>query len=151
MSESEARIVNRIVVGVDGSAPSVAALTWAVSEASCHDAVLVAVTAWDLPLGIAGEAGALTVGALADELPAEARRQQDEALSAVPHDGVEVERVVEYGSPARVLLAQAENADLLVVGARGHGGFVGLLIGSVSQQCATHAVCPTVIVPPPAD
>jgi nucleotide-binding universal stress UspA family protein len=58
-----------------------------------------------------------------------------------------VERVVREGQPAEVLVEAAEDADLLVVGSRGLGGFRGLLLGSVGQQCAHHARCPVVIVP----
>ena len=57
-----------------------------------------------------------------------------------------LERVVEQGAAADVLVRAAEHADLLVVGSRGHGGFSGLLLGSVSQQCAQHALCAVVIV-----
>jgi nucleotide-binding universal stress UspA family protein len=61
-------------------------------------------------------------------------------------DTVEVERRVVEGRPAAVLVDESQGADLLVVGSRGHGGFTGLLLGSVSQQCAHHAACPVVIV-----
>jgi nucleotide-binding universal stress UspA family protein len=64
-------------------------------------------------------------------------------------DGVEVEQVTVEGAAPRVLLEQAEDAELLVVGSRGLGGFRGLLLGSVSQQCAHHAQCPVVVVPTP--
>lgn len=62
--------------------------------------------------------------------------------------GIDIERAVVEGAPAPALLEAAEGAALLVVGSRGRGGFTGLLLGSVSQQCAHHAPCPLVIVPP---
>jgi nucleotide-binding universal stress UspA family protein len=65
---------------------------------------------------------------------------------AGPDPEVEVETVAVHGSAAHSLVEAAANADLLVVGSRGHGGFAGLLLGSVSQQCAHHAPCPVVIV-----
>jgi nucleotide-binding universal stress UspA family protein len=139
--------MQRIVVGVDGSPPSLEALRWAVAEAAVHGAELVAVAAWEFPFVPSGPGAGFYVGPTADDLTADAERQLDEALRQVDASGVEVTRLTEYGSPAQVLLEQARTADLLVVGARGHGGFTGLLLGSVSQQCATHAVSPTVVVP----
>jgi nucleotide-binding universal stress UspA family protein len=68
---------------------------------------------------------------------------------AIP--GVECTEVVEEGSPANLLVEAAKRTQMLVVGSRGRGGFRGLLLGSVSQQCAHHAVCPTVIVPPSSE
>jgi nucleotide-binding universal stress UspA family protein len=138
--------MKRIVVGVDGSAPSVAALRWALGEAQAHGAELDAVSAWEMPYAAAGEAG-LYVGAWSDDLAAEAQRRLDEVVDAVDAGPVKVHRIVEYGRPAQALLDRAAGADLLVVGARGRGGFTGLLLGSVSQQCITHAVCPTVVIP----
>jgi nucleotide-binding universal stress UspA family protein len=86
---------------------------------------------------------------LLSELEPQARRELERALADAgePAAGVEVEPVVREGAPARVLLEEADKADLLVVGSRGLGGFRGLLLGSVSQQCSHHAPCPVVIVP----
>ena len=60
--------------------------------------------------------------------------------------GCQIEQRVVQGAPAAVLVEQSRDADLLIVGSRGHGGFTELLLGSVSQQCAHHAECPVVIV-----
>lgn len=139
--------MERIIVGVDGSGPSVRALAWAAAEARVHEAELVAAAAWEFPFVPSGPGAGFYVGPSSEDLAAEAGRHLDEALAAVDLHGVTVRRAVEYGTPAGVLLALAEDADLLVVGARGHGGFAGLLLGSVSQQVSTHAVCPTVVVP----
>lgn len=64
--------------------------------------------------------------------------------------GVEIERLVIQGAAAAILVSAVGPRDLLVVGSRGHGGFVGLLLGSVSQQCVQHAPCPVVVVHAPA-
>ena len=141
--------MDRIVVGVDGSAPSIEALRWAVAEATVRGAELVAAVAWEFPFVPSGPGAGFYVGPSADELADEAQRHLAEALSQVDTGSVPVTRVIDYGSPAALLLDLAGEADLLVIGARGHGGFAGLLLGSVSQQCTTHAVCPTVVVPLP--
>ena len=86
-----------------------------------------------------------------DEYVAAARQVLADATGAIPTgpDAMEPHRLLGEGPAAEVLLRAAERADLLVVGSRGRGGFAGLLLGSVSQQCAQHAPCPVVIVPPP--
>lgn len=139
--------MSKIVVGVDGSKSSLAALDWACDEAQRRSAELVAVAAWQYPPVLAAEATGFYTVASTDDLPEKARQGLEEALASVDRRGVHLTTVVEMGSPARVLLDQAADADLLVVGARGLGGFRGLLLGSVSQQCVTHASCPTVVVP----
>ena len=138
--------MERIVVGVDGSSNSERALQWAADEARRRGARLVVATAWHEPS--AAFASAYTA---ADDpaLYREAATQtMDQMLASVDVEGVDVERQVVEGQPARVLLDLAAGAHLLVVGTRGHGGFVGLLIGSVSQHLSQHAPCPVVIVPP---
>jgi len=140
--------MGKVVVGVDGSAGSRAALQWAAEEARTRGAVLEAVIVWQYP--------ALTTmpafGVLppADEMNAEAKAAlaavlEEEHLLSSPE--LTVLEAITQGPPAAGLLEAAKDADLLVVGSRGHGGFTGLLLGSVSQHCLTHSRCPVVVVP----
>jgi nucleotide-binding universal stress UspA family protein len=82
--------------------------------------------------------------AMADAAKSELDKTIDEVIGDVKD--VAVERKAVEGMAAQVLVDEAAGADLLVVGSRGHGGFAGLLLGSVSQQCAHHASCPVVII-----
>lgn len=142
-----------IVVGVDGSEGSLEALRWAAEEARLRSAKLVALHAWYAPYAPAmpgiGEPTALPVDRTVVQQAA------DEALDAslreagVAGEGIELERAVVEDSAARALLDRAEDADLLVVGSRGHGRIAGALLGSISQQVAQHASCPVVIVRAP--
>ena len=137
----------RIVVGVDGSPESRAALHWAVAEARLRGAELHAVHVWSVPI-VPGREFAPTLAIPTDELRDEARALVDslvaEALEGA--EDVKVTPVVVQGNPAELLVEAGRGADLLVVGSRGHGGFAGMLLGSVSAQCAHHAVSPLVIV-----
>lgn len=140
--------MGRIVVGVDGSDASDAALGWALEQARCTGDEVQVVYAWHYP-----EIGELLVAnpfeLQHDELQAEAAEQLREAVHRVgPPPEVRVDPVLAMGRAADVLLRSAADADLLVVGSRGRGGFTGLLLGSVSQQCVQHAPCPVVVVPP---
>jgi nucleotide-binding universal stress UspA family protein len=140
-----------IVVGVDSSEGAKAALRFALDEATLRRATVRVVHAWQFGyIGASGIQGSAPVaGADLSDLR---RRAEELALDAVLHEvgpaanGVVVERRVVEGAPATVLVDESHHADLLVVGSRGHGGFTGLLLGSVSQQCAHHAECPVVIV-----
>ncbi|HXT43555.1 MAG TPA: universal stress protein [Pseudonocardiaceae bacterium] len=140
-----------IVVGVDGSQSAQEALRVAVDEARLRGAVLRAVMAWDVSTMAYG--GMSGFGPDIDPTVVEegARAALDSAVDALGEQatGVEVERVMRMGRPAQVLVEEARGADLLVVGSRGHGGFAGLLLGSVSHQCALHAPCPVLIVHEP--
>ena len=137
----------RIVVGVDGSEHAVRALRWAVEEARLRDAELVLVHVATRPSpspptpAPPGEAEA-ELARLSRELVI------DEALSAVRTEGLTVERIALLGHPAQELVAAAEGADLLVVGARGLGGFRGLLLGSVTQHVLAAAVSPVAVIVP---
>jgi nucleotide-binding universal stress UspA family protein len=138
----------RILVGVDGSAGSVDALRWALDEARLRGAAVEVVHAWQYPY--VGEiAGMAAPAAPLEALEASARAVLDETVEQAGGSatGLEMETSVVLGPAAPALLQRAEGADLLVVGSRGRGGFVGLLLGSVSQQCVQHAPCPVVVVP----
>ena len=127
-----------VVVGVDGSAHAQRALTWAAEEAKLRGARLRVVHVWSY-LAQTGESFDPTYG---DD---DARRLLQEAVAGLSDVDIELKAVCDL--PARGLLDSAQDADVLVVGARGMGGFGGLLLGSVSQQVAHHALCPVVIVP----
>jgi nucleotide-binding universal stress UspA family protein len=139
--------MGKIVVGVDGSAGSRAGLRWAHAEARLRSSPLEVVMAWQFPMMTSLPAfGAMPPP---EDLSSEAERALQQALvdeGVTATDTVPVTATVAEGPSARVLLDAASDADLLVVGSRGHGGFSGLLIGSVSQQCVSHASCPVVVV-----
>jgi nucleotide-binding universal stress UspA family protein len=136
-----------IAVGVDGSDRSVPALEWAATEAAAHGHTLRVVTAWSIPV-TALSPGGLPAPYPVDELKADGRAAQDAVIAkATIPEGVEIEHHIVEGGPGAVLLDAAESADLLVIGSRGHGGFKGLLLGSVGQQLTGHAACPVVVVP----
>jgi nucleotide-binding universal stress UspA family protein len=143
--------MGRIVVGVDGSDASVAALTWAAEEARLRDAELHVVTSF-------GPSGSLTLAGdgiawspeIFDRMQEHARDVQDRAIGALDEPLPKLEQEVAMGTPANALLQAAQHADLLVIGSRGMGGFKGLLLGSVSHKCVTHAPCPVVVIPSPA-
>jgi len=141
--------VSTVVVGVDGSKGSVAALKLALSEAKLRGANVKAVAAWNVPVA-AYESGWAAAPLDPRAFEEAAASTLDSTLAAADGSaaGVAVNRIVREGQAADVLVAEAREADLLVVGSRGLGGFRGLLLGSVSQQCAHHAACPVMIVPP---
>ena len=144
----------RFVVGVDGSEESRAALRWSADEAVARGARLDVVCAWDLPFsGLATSYSPAPAG-LPDprEVARRAESALDQTLREVLADDapLDIERVVEAGDPATVLLRRSEGADLLVVGSRGHGGFSRLLIGSVSEKCVRYATCSVVVIRPGA-
>ena len=138
-----------IVVGVDGSESSQRALAWAVEEGRHRGATVEAVHVWQLPVLMGTPFGTVPVDVDADGAAAQVKL--DEIVDAVDASGLPapVERTFTTGSPASRLLevAAERDADLVVVGSRGHGGFTGLLLGSVSQQVTHHARCPVVIIP----
>jgi nucleotide-binding universal stress UspA family protein len=134
----------RIVVGVDGSAASRAALGWAVRQAKLSGARVEAVTAWEVPLALRTP---WPPGLSTDFRKAAADTLADAVADTPDADGrVEIRSEVVEGNPAQVLLDASAGAELLVVGSRGHGGFVDALLGSVGQHCVHHATCPVVVI-----
>lgn len=131
-----------IIVGVDGSESSIAALRHAARLAGVLDAPLEAITTWVYPPYV-------DYALLGDWSPEEhARAALDDAV-AVAFGGEPPARLTTKtlpGTPADALIAASRNAQMLVLGSRGHGGFAGLLLGSVSNACAAHARCPVLIV-----
>ena len=143
----------RIVVGVDGSTGSMAALGWAVDEARLRGTSLHVVMTWEMPqtygspsiIGMGMDPSLDAKAVLAEAADNEAARL---AHVVVPDDVPTVWEVVQ-GHPGWKLTEVSEGADLLVVGSRGHGSLVGTLLGSVSQHVVTHAVCAVVVIPDP--
>ncbi len=139
-----------LVVGVDGSDGSRRALQWALDEARVRQLDVTAIGVVQI------HTVALSVPGYpyADEryfndLLEDARKMvAEEVAAAGPGAGVQVTAEAAIGSPAEVLVDASANAEMLVVGSRGRGGFAGLLLGSVSHQCASHARCPLVIIRP---
>jgi nucleotide-binding universal stress UspA family protein len=140
----------RIVAGVDGSPSSLGALRWAIRQASLSGATVDAVIAWQYPAAAAGYGWAL-VGMDQDggfDFKEISEKTLADAVSNAldPASEVRVRSLIAEGNPAQVLLDAAADADLLVVGSRGHGGFAEALLGSVSQHCVQHARCPVVVI-----
>lgn len=133
-----------VVVGVDGSEGSDAALAWAIEEAVARHAQLEALSAWQYP--VMGETAWAGVDPGVFEEAAELTLDRD--LAAADTAGLEqpVRRVTVPAGAGRALVERSQQAGLVVVGSRGRGGFAGLLLGSVGHQLAHHAACPVVIV-----
>ena len=136
--------VDRIVVGVDGSDSSVDALRYAVRLADAFDAPLEALITWTFPLaaGMPPMEGWYPEQIAADDLDEAIRR----AFGGSPPEGLT--RRVLGGPAAQTLIEVSKSCGMLVLGSRGRGGFLGLLLGSVSAACAEHAHCPVLIVHP---
>jgi len=139
--------MDRIVVGIDGSSGSREALRYAADEARLRGLPLRAVSAWHLPYTVypgAGFTPVLNPSEFEQAAQHLATNEITEVLGGKPD--LEIDLVVRQGNAATVLLEESSEASMLVLGSRGHGGFAGLLLGSVSQQCAAHASCPVTVV-----
>lgn len=138
---------SRVVVGIDGSDSSKSAMRWAAEEAKAHDSELTVASVWTpLPAAVAPyDSTGWGAGLDPERLAAAILNDTvEEVLSE--YSGLALRREVRGGNTARVLIDLSDGADVLVVGSRGHGGFVGMLLGSVSQHVAAHADCTVVVV-----
>ena len=134
----------KVVVGVDGSDPSLQALEWAAKYAEAFALKVRAVSAYHYPIDY-GYAFTLPEDV---DFAADSKTQLLANVADVQKrfPKVEFEAEIVNSSPAASLIEDSEKAVLLVVGSRGHGGFTGMLLGSVSSSCVAHAHCPVVVV-----
>ncbi len=138
----------RVVVGVDGSPTAERALRWAMAEAAVRDAELEVVHGWQIQnIGMYP----YPMGLDMTDYQAAAEAVVDDVLGRVDTSEAKLTRTVRAGGPITALLDASEQADLVVVGSRGMGGFKGMLLGSVAQAVAQHSSCPVVVVPPERD
>jgi nucleotide-binding universal stress UspA family protein len=134
----------RIVVGLDGSQSSIAALEWAATQAALTGAGLEVLMTWEWPTSYGM---ALAVPSEYDPTH-ESEKLLGDLLKPIreAHPGVSIESSVVEGHPAPVLVEASRGSYLLVVGSRGHGEFAGMLLGSVSEHCVTNAHCPVLVM-----
>ena len=136
-----------VLVGVDGSPSSHKALAWAAAEALDHGADLVVMNVWEHTL--LPPAGSVSVSER--YVPDPSQRTAGDLVQVIKevlgeNPPVLVQPLVKQGNPAHVLIEHSADVDLLVVGTRGHGGFAGLILGSVSQHVAAYAKCPVAVI-----
>ena len=135
-----------VVVGVDGSDPSVAALSWASRYGAATGATVRAVRVWHYPTA-AGLPPGKTPEPVENEVEGCVRDELTQAVTkANPDSSAQVESKIIYGHPAEALIDESRGESLLVLGHRGHGGFAEALTGSIVIHCVNHAACPVVVV-----
>ncbi len=141
----EEQLSGHIVVGVDGSEHSKAALRWAAKVAPIFGGVIEAMAVWGLPAVASWEAAFLVEP---EEIERSTREMLDHTLADVfgPELPPGLVRSIVFGDPARALIKASTHAALVVVGSRGAGALSGLLLGSVSAHCAERAKCPVTVV-----
>lgn len=146
------KATHQVVVGVDGSAASQAALRWAVDEARLRGASVTVIYAWQLPLEYGMYEGMVIADGAPEELEKAADRFAHDTVAAVvgEDESVPITVSLRHGTPSKVLAEASRDADLIVVGAEGHNAFTGMLLGSVSLHLVHHAACPITIVRPEA-
>ncbi len=140
-----AKEFGRVTVGVDGSPASNEALNWAAKEAILRHAILEVDHVWSLPnMGYGGYVSQL------DDFESDAKLLLDKiaAEATAKYPEITVEANLLQGPPAQALIERGMSSDMVVVGSRGHGGFTGLMLGSVSQQLVHHAAFPVVVIHP---
>lgn len=135
--------MSRIVVGVDGSESSKSALRWAARLLAITGEGIDAVTAWRIPSGYGWPYTAVDWDPEVDARKALEQSVED-VFGADRPEGLRL--LVRHGNAAQVLLEASKDADVLVVGSRGHGGFAGLLLGSVSRHCVENSPVPVLVI-----
>jgi nucleotide-binding universal stress UspA family protein len=145
----DASAARTVIVGHDGSATAGLALAWALDYATHCAARLRVIRGWTM--STAPRPASMTRGYVPpleefEDAVRQRLRADIDPLVAERGAGVEVDCEAVRGAPANALIAASREADLLVVGARGVGGFKGLTMGSVSEQCVRHAACPVVVI-----
>jgi nucleotide-binding universal stress UspA family protein len=144
MTSTEPESTHRIVVGIDGSSTSIAALEWAAKQAEFTGATLEVMMTWEWPPSFGW-----SLPVPSDYDPGrDGAKVLDEVLESVTkmHPGIAIKPTITEGHPAPLLVRASKGADLLVVGSRGHGEFAGMLLGSVSEHCVTNAHCPVLVL-----
>jgi nucleotide-binding universal stress UspA family protein len=147
-SQAASTAAETVIVGVDGSDSSTAALDWAARYAEATGDELIAILAWHYP----SAAGGPPVGVAPEAVTSEVERSRydilDKAIEAscAGRPSVRVQRKVVYGHAAQALIDESKDAGLLVVGSKGYGGFRGMMLGSISMHCVTYAACPVTVV-----
>jgi nucleotide-binding universal stress UspA family protein len=131
-----------VVVGIDGSERSTAALEWAASYAQATGTTVRAVAVWSDPSTMGFDVGG---GAWDREGACRKKAEKQVASVTARHPALEIDLDVVHGRAAQVLVEASENAAMLVVGTRGHGGFANLMLGSTSNDCVHAAHCPVVV------
>jgi nucleotide-binding universal stress UspA family protein len=144
MTTTQSRSPHRIVVGIDGSTCSIAALDWAVRQAAFTGAEVEALITWEWP----NTYGVALVVPEGYDPEADARAILEDSIKAAQeaHPQVIIRPVVIRSHPAPALVEASRGAELVVVGSRGHGEFTGMLLGSVSEHCASNAHCPVLVL-----
>ena len=137
-------VVGRVAVGVDGSPGSDAALTWAIDEALRCDAELILVHGWIYPY----QGPRTSVTEPRDDMRLDAMRTLEASALKVTKaaPSLRCHSIISEQSPAKAIIDAGKDADLVVVGSRGHGGFAALLLGSVSRTVLQHSAVPVVLV-----
>lgn len=141
---------HQIIVGIDGSSASKAALRWGIGEARLRGSTVTAVHAWQIPLEYGMYEGMVVADGAPEAFEKASEQLAQETVAAVVGSDVTVPVTVElrHGPASKVLVDASRDADLIVVGSEGHGAFTGMLLGSVSLHLLHHAACPVTVVRP---
>jgi nucleotide-binding universal stress UspA family protein len=133
----------RIVVGIDGSPSSIAALQWAANQAKLTGAALEVLMTWEWPTSYGW-----SIVPDGYDPAQDCEKALHEAVAPIRESdpGLSITTTVLEGHPAPILVKASRGADLVVVGSRGHGEFAGMLLGSVSEHCVSNAHCPVLVL-----